>query len=99
MSGGGGICKISEMPGSVKGGCLLTKDAKYVLRVSEEKCLNAVEVFSFVVPIDRNSRHRFLLDLTFASLVSKNLLLAVSKSLETKERMCLCSGEQYNCFL
>ena len=52
-----------------------------MLRVSEEKCLNAVEVFGFVIPIDRTSRHRSLLDLAFASLVSRYLLLAVSKEL------------------
>ena len=45
-----------------KGRYLLTIEAKCVLRDSGEKCLKADEVFGLVVPIDRSSRHRSLLD-------------------------------------
>ena len=63
-----------------------------MLRVSKEKFLYAVDVFGLVVPIDRSSRQHSLIDLAFASLVPRYWLLAVSKTLETNERRCLCSA-------
>ena len=51
---GGGTSKISEMSARLNRGFLLKRDAKWVLRMSDEKCLNAVEVFGFVMPIERN---------------------------------------------
>ena len=60
--------------------------------MSEEKCLKAVEVFGFVMPIERSSRHLSLLDYVFVSLASRYLLLAVSRELETNEWRCLCSS-------
>ena len=53
--------------------------------------MRADEVFGLVVPIDRISRHRSFLDVAFVILVSRYLLLAVSKELDTKERSRLFS--------
>ena len=85
------FAKFQRCSVTVNGGWLLTIDAKCVLRMSEEKCLNAVEDFGVVMPIKRSSCHRSLLDFSLVTLVSRYLHLAVSWELETNEWRCLYS--------
>ena len=56
------------MSNGYKGGCLLTIEAKCVLRESREKYLKASKAFGLVVLIDRSWRYRSLLDLRYPCL-------------------------------
>ena len=50
----------------VRGGCRFTIDAKWELRASEEKCFRVSGGFGFAIPIVHSSRHRSILDCSFA---------------------------------